>query len=313
MSQPSGPAGPQFRADRPLEQEAVRTTIVGGRPPGSGQPVGDIPRGLEVLVKKAAVDAEFKVLLLAKRAAAAQVIGLALEPAEAMMLAVAPAEQLEAIIGRTSVPREHRRAFLGQAATAMLAALGVVAARPDSAAGDDQPQPVSRGVRPDLPEGGIRPGMELPDGGIRPTRLDKKTVEQRVIGVVAKHLQLDEKSLAPKEWRAIDLDATSAGLAEQRKALEKEFQLEIPAVAFEKVANGGRRGRLCAKGRGQARAGSPYEAPRAGQGPSRAGPSLARLGGRHTPRSALGPPAIALRIPNTIEIGATRACRPTSP
>ena len=129
MSQPSGPAGPQFRADRPLEQEAVRTTIVGGRPPGSGQPVGDIPRGLEVLVKKAAVDAEFKVLLLARRAAAAQVIGLTLEPAEAMMLAVAPAEQLEAIIGRTSVPLEHRRAFLGQAATAMLAALGIVAAR----------------------------------------------------------------------------------------------------------------------------------------------------------------------------------------
>ena len=130
MSQSNGPAGPQFRADRPREQEAVRTTIVGGRPPGSGQPVGDIPRGIEVLVKKAAVDAEFKALLLARRAAAAQEIGLTLEPAEAMMLAVAPAEQLEAIIARTSVPAEHRRAFLGQAAAAMLAAL--VAATPKS-------------------------------------------------------------------------------------------------------------------------------------------------------------------------------------
>ena len=89
----------------------MRTTIVGGRPPGSGQPVGDIPRGIEVLVKKAAVDAEFKALLLARRAAAADEIGLTLAPAEAMMLAVAPAEQLEAIIARTSVPSEHRRAF----------------------------------------------------------------------------------------------------------------------------------------------------------------------------------------------------------
>ena len=47
-----------------MEQEAVRTTIVGGRPPGCGQPVGQIPRGIEVLVKKAAVDPEFKTLLL---------------------------------------------------------------------------------------------------------------------------------------------------------------------------------------------------------------------------------------------------------
>jgi hypothetical protein len=49
MSPSSGPACPQFRADRPREQEAVRMTIVGGRPSGSGQPVGDIPRGIEVL------------------------------------------------------------------------------------------------------------------------------------------------------------------------------------------------------------------------------------------------------------------------
>jgi hypothetical protein len=164
MSPPDGPAGPQFRADRPLEQQAVRTTIVGGRPPGSGQPVGDIPRGIEVLVKKAAVDAEFKVLLLARRAAAAQEIGLTLQPAEAMMLAVAPAEQLEAIIARTSVPLEHRRVFLGQAAGVMLAALGVMTSigcendrEPQRTGGARPDVPVSRGVQSDLPEGGIRP------------------------------------------------------------------------------------------------------------------------------------------------------------
>ncbi|MCP4231568.1 MAG: hypothetical protein GY771_15670, partial [bacterium] len=42
-----------------IEREAVRTTIVGGRPPGSGKSNGSIPRGIEVLVKKASVDAVF--------------------------------------------------------------------------------------------------------------------------------------------------------------------------------------------------------------------------------------------------------------
>jgi acyl carrier protein len=247
MSPSNGPAGPQFRADRPLEQEAVRTTIVGGRPPGSGQPVGDIPRGIEVLVKKAAVDAEFKALLLSRRAAAAEQIGLTLQPAEAMMLAVAPAAQLEAIIARTSVPGEHRRAFLGQAAAVMLAALA--AAAPSIAE--------AQGGRPgeDLPDGGTRPQLpdqgnrsELPEGGIRPTVPEKKTpaakpktVEQRVIAVIAKQMKIDEADLAltAKEWLTIDLDATPAGRAAQRKALEKEFQIEIPADAFKKWRNVG--------------------------------------------------------------------------
>ena len=57
-------AGPQFRGNRPAEQPAVRTTIVGGRPPGSGHGVGQIPRGIELLVKKASVDPEFRKLLL---------------------------------------------------------------------------------------------------------------------------------------------------------------------------------------------------------------------------------------------------------
>ena len=89
MAESPRTAGPQFRADLADEQTAVRTTIVGGRPPGSGQSVGPIPRGIEILVKKAAVDLEFKQVLLAKRADAAAEIGLELDPAEAMMLRAA--------------------------------------------------------------------------------------------------------------------------------------------------------------------------------------------------------------------------------
>ena len=126
MSKRPDTSGPQFRADRPVEQEAVRTTIVGGRPPGSGQAVGPIPRGIEVLVKKASVDPAFRQILLERRAQAAEQIGLELDPAEVMMLRAVPAAQLETIIARTRVPTEHRRAFLGKAAAAMLAAIGVI-------------------------------------------------------------------------------------------------------------------------------------------------------------------------------------------
>jgi hypothetical protein len=86
-----------------------------------------IPRGIEVLVKKATIDPAFKTLLLDRRAAAAAEIGLALSAAEAALLTAASRAQLEAIIARTTVPAEHRRAFLGKAAAAMLATVAVVA------------------------------------------------------------------------------------------------------------------------------------------------------------------------------------------
>ena len=143
MSHEPGASGPQFRADRPREHEAVRTTIVGGRPPGSGQPVGAIPRGIEVLVKKAAVDPAFQEQLLLNRAAAAAAIGLTLDPAEALMLAAVPAAQLETIIAQTTVPQEHRRTFLGQAAAAMVA---IVAGTAASGCGE------IKGSRPDRPD-----------------------------------------------------------------------------------------------------------------------------------------------------------------
>lgn len=169
MSIPDGLSGPQFRADRPQEQEAVRTTIVGGRPPGSGQPLGPIPRGIEVLLKKAAVDPDFRLHLLQGRAAAADLLGLRLEAAEALMLAAAPAEQLEAVIARTIVPQEHRRAFLGQAVAAMLAAVGVA-----TAGCSEEPRPRVKGIQPDHPPGGNRPERVVPSQGDRPPPQDAR-------------------------------------------------------------------------------------------------------------------------------------------
>ena len=153
--EPTSLPGGHPAGSRPAEQAAVCTTIVGGRPPGCGQPVGAIPRGVEVLVKKASVDPAFRSVLLERRAAAAGEIGLVLEPAEAAMLGAVPAGQLETIIARTVVPEEHRRAFLGKAAAAMLATLGIVTATgcPTKGIAPDRPPPPPppTGIRPDRP------------------------------------------------------------------------------------------------------------------------------------------------------------------
>ncbi|MHC4193231.1 MAG: hypothetical protein ACYS8I_01020 [Planctomycetota bacterium] len=110
---------------RPSEQEVPDATIGDGRSSGSGTDVGAIPRGIEVLVKKASVDPQFKKILLEKCADAAGQIGIELTDAEAAMLARIPREQLEAIISGTKVKPENRHVFLSNAGKLMLAALGV--------------------------------------------------------------------------------------------------------------------------------------------------------------------------------------------
>ncbi|MBM4028143.1 MAG: hypothetical protein FJ280_22525 [Planctomycetes bacterium] len=81
------------------------------------------PRGLEVLLKKASVDPEFRKLLLERRAEAARTIEIELTDAEREMLANIPAEQLEQIIRNTKVKPEHRAVFLGKVGKLMVAAV----------------------------------------------------------------------------------------------------------------------------------------------------------------------------------------------
>jgi hypothetical protein len=114
----------------------------------------DTPRGLEVLLKKAAVDAEFRTLLLERRSGACAVIDLELDPAEVAMLDAMPTAQLNAIIQRTRVRPEDRRVFLGKAASVMLAALG---------AGVSGCVKKSFGVRPD----------RVKTTGIQPDRVER--------------------------------------------------------------------------------------------------------------------------------------------
>jgi hypothetical protein len=154
------------------EREAVRTTIVGGRPSGSGRGTGSVPRGVEVLLKKAAVDAEFRELLCEERIRAAEAIGLELDAAESAMLKAIPREQLEYIIGQTFVPVEQRRVFLGRLAAPMLALLGVAVTgcpRAQSAGIRPIQSPQSAGIRPGAPGTNQPPAGSLQaTDGIRP-------------------------------------------------------------------------------------------------------------------------------------------------
>jgi hypothetical protein len=125
------------------KEEPAGRTIVGGRPPGGAGGPGGVPRGIEVLLRKARVDAAFREVLLGDPSAAAESIGLPLSGAEQAVLASVPREQLAAMADRIEVPEEHRRVFKGRAAAAMLAALAG-----SFLAGCPEP-PVVTGIRPE--------------------------------------------------------------------------------------------------------------------------------------------------------------------
>jgi acyl carrier protein len=180
-----------------------------------------IPQGIEVLVRKASVDPAFKMLLLERRTAAAEQIGLELSAAEAAMLQAVPAAQLEAMIAHTTVPDEHRRAFLGQAAAAMLAAAGMI-----STAMAIEPPKLQA-------PGGVRPPSPNP----APTK--EPTVQERVIEVVAKQFGVEKKQVTRQTSLAKNLHADAAGVRKLKTSLEKAFDVVIPDVAFNKIESVG--------------------------------------------------------------------------
>jgi hypothetical protein len=139
----------------------VRRTIVGGRPPDRGDAGAGVPRGIEVLLKKAAVDPAFKDLLLADPEEAAGSIGLSLSAVERSVLASVPRDQLEGMAERMEVPAEHRGVFLGRVAATMLTivagttmACAPPAIAPGGAVVEDEPpreeMPEEPGERPEL-------------------------------------------------------------------------------------------------------------------------------------------------------------------
>lgn len=76
--------------------------------------------GIEVLLKKAAVDAEFCGHLKGARHEAAKLIQLQLGEIEVNILRSIPLEQLDALIRQTTVPEEQIDVFRGNDSAAML-------------------------------------------------------------------------------------------------------------------------------------------------------------------------------------------------
>ncbi len=174
-------------AETPREQGH---TIVGGRPAGTRTTGAGIPRGLEALMMKAAVDSAFLERLVGERAALADAIGLALDPTERTMLDTVPAGQLREMARLTPVPEPQRSLLVGGSAAALVALVtqltfAPVAGRAEPPAGAqaahhlpnagvlppyDDPTviPTTEGTRPDsphaMPPGGARPDVpDLPD------------------------------------------------------------------------------------------------------------------------------------------------------
>jgi len=175
----------------------------------------EFPQGIEVLVKKASVDSDFAELLIERRAEAAVEIALELTAAETAMLAAVPEVQLKAIIARTTVPGEHRRAFLGKAAAAMLAALGMTGAATAAPLVS-----IGKGGTGGIGAGGIRVGP--------PPEPKGPVIQPKVIAVVAKQLGVNTQGISRDTQYVRHLRPSPKQVGAIRAALEKEFKIAVP-------------------------------------------------------------------------------------
>lgn len=147
-------------------RSAVKTTIVGGQPPGNSRDLDTVPVGLEELLGMAAVREEFAAALLAEPDAALAASGVDLTDTERAVLGALDGPQLEPMIDqvRQRLPEPDRRAFLEQAAAAVAVLVGGVAAvgATLSTAGCSKGASERRGRKP-VPR-------EAADTGARPDR-----------------------------------------------------------------------------------------------------------------------------------------------
>ncbi len=218
--------------DNPLKQGH---TIVGGRPSGNRNLGKDIPRGLEILMMRAAVDPAFLETLVGKRDALAEELQIPLVAAEREMLRIVPDSQLREMASRTPVDEKHRKALSGGSAAAMVALLAQltfapVAGRADPAdaaqgvtktgelldrgsirlaqAPGDPITPVGGGARPDSPgqvgdelATGTTPGWDImPPGGARsdePIDRRKRMPDPNVEGGIRSEVPPDSPVLIP--------------------------------------------------------------------------------------------------------------------
>lgn len=114
-------------------------TIVGGRPQANKSKRTDIPRGLELLIKRAAVDEVFRNELLQKRDKLVDEMQIPLDASEKAMLSCVPVDHLEKMILATEVPSSQRKAIAAGSAAAMIALFTQLTFAPVAALAETQP------------------------------------------------------------------------------------------------------------------------------------------------------------------------------
>lgn len=152
-----------------------RITIVGGRPP-SDEATRAVPRGIDQVLARAALDRRFRERLASDRAGALDSSGVTLSPAERGIVLATSAEQLEAMVEGVARNLVDRRGWFARVAGvfgvfiggALLGAGESGCVRLGATKGEriDAPPPrddiLTKGVRPGTAPGpttGIRPGQ----------------------------------------------------------------------------------------------------------------------------------------------------------
>jgi hypothetical protein len=121
-------------------------TIVGGRS-SDHRDRNNFPRGIEILLKKAKVDMQFKTLLLKNPLKAAKSIDLTLKEHEKKIIKNTPKSILETMIQNTFVPKHHVKTFLTAKTAAMLALILTSTTLVPSHAGE--PGGIPKGIEAD--------------------------------------------------------------------------------------------------------------------------------------------------------------------
>ena len=213
-------------------------TIVGGRPQAPRSMRTDIPRGMEILVKRASIDPMFKAELLAKRDKIADELQIPLDASEKAMLAGIPAEHLEKMIKATEVPPAQHSLLAKGTTAAMLALLAQltfapvpgraenppkVNVRPATTRSENDDYAVVKGIRPDfdvddhLADRGARPDFPAPV--IKPD--EPVYTDEDPDGI-----ESDEPT-APEFARVVNLSVAGKKLGEAIKLLEENTGVAI--------------------------------------------------------------------------------------
>jgi hypothetical protein len=198
-------------------------TIVGGRPSGRAGHTVTISRGVEILVKKASVDAEFRALLLEKRAEAAREIDLQLSAAETLLLNSVPRAHIERIIANTTVPTEHRRVFLGRVAALMLAVLGT-----QLEGCNIIPESFKYGgIRPDMP---VTPPRGIPQCKPEDVRLDPdgKRLSYEVLVQGPSSVLLTVRYNRPFHSGRMEVSCRSGDVKGKTQIIYRSNQVQVP-------------------------------------------------------------------------------------